>query len=225
MKPEAEDNREQRHRRLTAAILAVLMLISCASFMTFAGEPPQPEPRAAYTSAVAFGDFDDVDTWGGGGFPGSTDTWAILDGHTVNVTGAELSGSGDVNTGGTLCFNCSGGAAVLTLDDGATLTNSGTVNETGSTVGNYAALVGSSLEPMTGNQPTWSDGCWRFADIDFQMDVITGGGGCDIQCDAETEWDDITISAGDTLDSNAETIRVGGDWDSSLNSGGPFRLQ
>ena len=83
---------------------------------------------ADYTSTQT-GDWDDVDTWGGGGFPGTGDTATIANTHVVSVKGSEACGNITVDSGGTLRFDGQSDAtpAVMALDNGATLANSGTV--------------------------------------------------------------------------------------------------
>lgn len=194
---------------------------SCLPFLIVAlASVVSPAFGADYTSTQS-GDWDDTNTWGAAGFPASGDTATITNACVVSIKGAEACGTVTVNVGGTLRFDGQINTVVakLTLDAGATLANSGTVDQTGTGSAGYAYLSGTSLEPMTGNQPTFGNGYWYVGQIDFQMDIITGGGGCVIKLAADIQVDAVTQSgATDYIRSSslANTIKADGDWDGSL---------
>ena len=70
-----------------------------------------------------------------------------------------------------------------------------------------------SLNPceIKTNMPfTFGAGSWKFSDVDFQMAVVTGGGGATLTLTGDCEFDGVTISSEDTLDINGQRVEFGG---------------
>ena len=187
---------------------------------------------ADYTSAGT-GDWDNVATWGGGGFPASGDTATIANTHIVSVKGAEACGDVTVNAGGTCRIDATAAESTLELDDGSTLANSGAVDFTGNGT-NHAVLQAEAggTATITGTQPDFdSGGAGSYVDLarlDLQMDVTTGGGGVTVEV-----LDDITIdgwitSGGDTWKIDAATagaaITVTGNSTKALTGSGTYDM-
>lgn len=151
-----------------------------------------------YTATQA-GLWDNVATWGGGGFPVTTDT-ATTNNYIVTIQGPETCGNVTIGGSGTLRFDgqLNTVAATLDLDNGATLANSGVVDQTGTGSTGYAGLAGVSAEPFTGTQPTLGDGYWDVNQIDFQMNITSGGGGCTFEVTGDTAHRTFTCTAADT---------------------------
>lgn len=180
------------------------------------------DSNSSFTLAVDFtatqdGEWHIAATWGGGGFPGTGDTWQIPAGRIVNITGSQAGDTGWVN--GTLMFNSTTSTATLTLDNGATLTNGGMVNATGTTAAKTAEIIGASLELFTGD-PTWDDDYWNVTEINFTASSTTGGSGCTIELFENVTFNGgLMVTVSDTVDGNDAHIRAGNDFDSS---GGTF---
>jgi hypothetical protein len=155
----------------------------------------------AYTSTQT-GDFDDINTWGGGGFPGTGDTATIANTHIVSVKGNEACGNITVNIGGTLRMEAQPATdAQLTLDNGATLLNNGTVDGSGTGGGEVLRVIGTSLEACTGTDWNWDNQVWVLRSLDFQFNITIGGGiSQSITFDTSlSTLDDITVGAGATV--------------------------
>jgi len=157
----------------------------------------------AFTSkATGNWDAEGASTWNEANHPAAGDTVTIQNGHVVSIKGSEACGNVTIDSGGTLRFDgaADSAPAILTLDNGATLANSGTIDETGTGSTGYASLVGTSLEQLTGTNITWGAGYWHIAQIDFVPATTTGGGGCTITIDDDVKFTGgLTLTAGDTM--------------------------
>lgn len=197
-------------------LVIIFMLTSAIMFFpSVICDTNQTSIFAVDYTATQNGDWDAGVTWGGATFPGSGDTWQIPEGIIVNITGSQACSTGWNN--GTLMFNCSTGTASLTIDDRATITNGGVVNETLSTAVNTASLIGDSLEVFAGTQPVWgvSDAFWNLTEIDFQMDINTGGNRNTFEINGTCRFDSVIIEHLDVIDGNVEILEFDGSFTKS----------
>ncbi len=167
----------------------------------------------AYTSTQT-GDWDDALTWGGGGFPTTADTAAISAGDIVSVKGAELCGDITVDPSGSLRFDGQSDtvAAVMTLDNGSTITNNGAVDATATGTTGPARIVGASLEVMAGTDWTWDNQVWEIVNMDIQFNMAVGGGITQSVTFKTTlsTIDDLDVQTGATVQFDVANCTVGG---------------
>ncbi|MFA5217049.1 hypothetical protein [Sulfuricurvum sp.] len=159
--------------------------------------------NTTYTSSGT-GDWDNVATWGGGGFPAITDIAIISNTHVVSVKGGEACLSFTVNLGGTLRLDgqTDTANASLTCSNGSTSTNNGTIDQigTGTKYARINGVAGYGAHIITGSQPTFGSGHWYFGSgTHFDMAITTGAGGCYIAGLVSSH--NLTIESSDSLDS------------------------
>lgn len=140
-------------------------------------------------------------SWNGGVAPGALDDFDVLNGDTIVITGTVGNAGGVTQVGGVLRFDgqLDTVPAIMNMTNGSSLANGGTVDQTGTGSTGYAGINGVSAEPFTGLQPTLGNNSyWKWGELDFQMDITTGGGTCVFEFVDDITMDKITITAGDT---------------------------
>ncbi len=119
---------KQMRMKLITGLFIAMMIITAFSTLAVKGESPiQPTPTASYTSTQT-GDWNDVATWGGGGYPQTGDTATIANTHTVTITGHEVCAGVTVQTGGTLVMTTHTLSLSGTFDSSAGTFTQGTGN-------------------------------------------------------------------------------------------------
>jgi len=166
-------------------------------------------------SSKATGNWDaeGASTWNEAGHPATGDTATIQNGHVVSIFGSEACGNVTINSGGTLRFNGNGYSvpAILALDEGATLANSGTIDDIGTDSTGYASIVGVSLEQLTGSDISWGSGTgyWHISQLELVPATTTGGGGCTIIIDGDVKFTGgLTLTAGDTMSCTVQDTNI-----------------
>jgi len=167
---------------------------------------------ATFTSkATGRWDEDGSTTWNEANYPTSGDTVTIQTGHVVSIEGERYCGNITIDSGGTLRFDgdTDSTPAILTLDNGATLANSGTIDQTGTGSTGYASLVGTSLEQLTGTNMGTGTGYWHIAQLELVPATSTGGGGCTIIIDDDVKFTGgLTLTAGDTMSCTVQDTNI-----------------
>lgn len=168
-------------------------------------------------STTQSGPWDDVNTWGGGGFPGATDTWTINNTHVVTVQGTELGSTGTINAGGVLELDGQSNTvpAILQIQPNVTILNNGIIREIGTGSTGYASIESqtpaSPYVNISNNAPVWSDGYWKLGKL-----FIGGGGlvteelGCTIVLTQSDFWveGDFIIRLNDTFDAADADLHI-----------------
>jgi len=168
---------------------------------------------AAYTSSQT-GAWDNVDTWGGGGYPQNSGDTATI-GHAVTAA----SGNINIGTSGTITINSSGslvwgsttmtcgaiacnGTAILTTGSGA-WTCQGLNGTTGSCTGTLT--IGTGGITVSAAAMTWKGG----GDVVINGNVVSPGiGGVDTSIALGSASADVTIASGVAFTSpNSNTDR------------------
>lgn len=165
-------------------------------------------------------------TWNEDNYPVSGDTVTIQNGHVISIKGSEASGSITINAGGTLRFDGDTDSvpSILSLDNGATIANSGAIDSTGTGSTGYASIVGTSLEQITGSDVDWGTGYWHIAQLDLVPATTTGGAGCTIIIDDDVRFSGgFTLTAGDTASCTVPDTNID-NGDSWINSNGTLTL-
>ncbi|MBD3271134.1 MAG: hypothetical protein GF384_01185, partial [Elusimicrobia bacterium] len=86
------------------------------------------------------GQWDDPSTWMGEEVPGPSESVSIASGHDITLDSSEIAASLTVE--GTLTLDINSQSVVLTIADGGTLTNSGTIGASYTGGGNTATIIG-----------------------------------------------------------------------------------
>jgi len=135
--------------------------------------------------------------------------WNSGQADTLTLEGTLTIGSG-------CTFTIIPGSANRTLVMGTasaagTIANSGTVDLDCGGSGHIVISGASTLNPAacTGTDWDWDQGSAgagkiKLSNIDYQITMVTGGGGAEIQLDGDCEFDGVTISRGDTFDINGQ---------------------
>ena len=151
-------------------------------------------------------------TWYNFTLNAATNTGFIWNGgydDTLTLEGTLTIGSGctfDMLTGSqgrTLVMGTSSAAG--------TIANSGTLDLDCAGSGHISISGASTLYPVacTGTDWDWDDGSAgagkiKLSNIDYQITMVTGGGGAEIQLDGDCEFNGVSISRGDTFDINGQ---------------------
>jgi len=182
------------HRALPVIVVLVISVFYQEAIFGLVG--------VAYTSSQT-GDFDNVATWGGGGFPQTGDTATIQGTHIVSVKGTEACNTCLINATGTLRFDGQAVTSPVVAQLTGALTNNGTIDQLNTDATGYARII-SPTTNFSGTQPAWSNGHWRVEHK--QMPITTGGNGCTIESANSAS---VIVNSGDTFGFINATIMNG----------------